>query len=105
MDTIGFGWSTRAIWFIALGTLLIPIAVLRLRVAPPKVRAMLDLSALTDIYYMSFVVATFFGFHGIIRPPLLSVFLHTEYWDFQPQHGGVSCCHFQRSILLRANGS
>ena len=82
IDTIGFGWSTRAIGFIALGTLLIPITVLRLRVAPPKVRAMVDLSALTDIYYMSFVVATFLAFMGL--------FVLLFYLSFFTQNTGIS---------------
>lgn len=82
IDTIGFGWSTRVIGFIALGTLLIPIAVLRLRVAPPKVRAMVDLSALTDTYYMSFVVATFLAFMGL--------FVLLFYLSFFTQSAGIA---------------
>ncbi|CAD0100779.1 unnamed protein product [Aureobasidium mustum] len=65
INTIGFGWSTRVIGFVALATLLIPIAVLRLRVTPPRVRAMVDISALTDVWYMSFVITTFLAFMGL----------------------------------------
>lgn len=65
IDVIGFGWSTRIIGFIALATLLVPIAVLRLRLTPPKVRAMIDLSALTYVYYMNFMAATFIAFMGL----------------------------------------
>ncbi|KAF2151293.1 putative MFS monocarboxylate transporter [Myriangium duriaei CBS 260.36] len=65
IDTIGFGWSTRVIGFIALGTLLIPLAVLKYRVQPPKVRAFVDLSAFTDVTYMAFVLTTLVAFMGL----------------------------------------
>ncbi|KAG9563204.1 putative MFS monocarboxylate transporter, partial [Aureobasidium melanogenum] len=65
INTIGFGWSTRVIGFIALATLLVPIAILRLRVIPPRVRAMVDVSAMTDVWYMGFVMTTFLAFMGL----------------------------------------
>ncbi|KAM0430118.1 hypothetical protein ACHAPT_006124 [Fusarium lateritium] len=43
---IGFHWVTRVIGFIVSGTLLIPIATVRLRVQPPKIRTMVDLTAI-----------------------------------------------------------
>jgi len=65
IDRIGFGWSVRAIGFIALGTLVIPIAVMRMRVKPPKARALIDWSAFTDVSYMLFTIASFIGFIGL----------------------------------------
>ena len=65
IDKIGFGWSVRVIAFIALGTLLVPIAVMRMRVKPPKVRALADWSAFTDWGWGIFTIATFIGFTGI----------------------------------------
>lgn len=65
IDRIGFGWSVRAIGFIALGTLVIPIAVMRIRVKPPKARALIDWSAFTDVSYMLFTIASFIGFIGL----------------------------------------
>lgn len=62
---LGFGWSVRIIGFIALGTLLIPIIVMRQRIKPPKARALIDWSAFTDIPYMTFVIASFIAFMGL----------------------------------------
>jgi MFS family permease len=65
IDRIGFGWSVRVIGFIALGTLTIPIAVMKMRVKPPKARALIDWSAFTDFSYMLFTVASLIGFMGL----------------------------------------
>ncbi|KAL9612463.1 MAG: hypothetical protein Q9167_002935 [Letrouitia subvulpina] len=62
---IGFAWSVRVIGFIALVTLIVPIAVMRMRVKVPKARALVDWSAFTDVPYMVFVVATLIGFMGL----------------------------------------
>ena len=62
---IGFAWSVRVMGFIALGTLLIPIAVMRMRVKVPKPRALIDWSAFTDFPFMTFVIATLIGFMGL----------------------------------------
>lgn len=65
IDRIGFGWSVRVLGFIALGTLLIPIAIMRMRVKAPKARALIDWSAFTDVSYMTFVLSTLVGFMGL----------------------------------------
>lgn len=65
IDKIGFGWSVRVIAFIALGTLLVPIAVMKMRVKPPKARALIDWSAFTDVHFMLFVIASLIGFMGL----------------------------------------
>ena len=65
IDRIGFAWSVRVMAFIALGTLLIPISVMRMRVKSPKPRALIDWSAFTDVPYMIHVVATLIGFMGL----------------------------------------
>ncbi|KAL8784613.1 MAG: hypothetical protein Q9213_003868 [Squamulea squamosa] len=65
IDRIGFAWSVRTMAFIALGTLLIPLSVMRMRVKSPRVRSLVDLSAFTDVPYMTFVVATLIGFMGL----------------------------------------
>ncbi|KAI4162657.1 MAG: hypothetical protein LQ342_003703 [Letrouitia transgressa] len=62
---IGFAWSVRVIGFIALSTLIVPIAVMRMRVKVPKARALIDWSAFTDVPYIVFVVATLIGFMGL----------------------------------------
>lgn len=65
IDRIGFGWSVRVIGFIALGTLIFPIAVMKMRVKPPKARALIDWSAFTDFPFMLFTVSTMVGFMGL----------------------------------------
>ncbi|KAI4166924.1 MAG: hypothetical protein LQ343_007627 [Gyalolechia ehrenbergii] len=65
IDRIGFAWSVRVVAFIAFGTLFIPLTVMRMRVRAPKARTKLDLSAFTDVPYMTFVVATLIGFAGV----------------------------------------
>ena len=62
---IGFAWSVRVMAFIALGTLLVPIAIMRMRFKPPKPRAILDWTAFRDIPYMVFVLATLIDFIGL----------------------------------------
>lgn len=65
IDRIGFAWSVRVMGFMALGTLLIPISVMKMRVKSPKPRALIDWSAFTDIPYMVFTIATLIGFMGL----------------------------------------
>ena len=40
IDSVGFGWSVRVIGFIALGTLLIPLTIMKMRFKAPKARAL-----------------------------------------------------------------
>lgn len=65
VDEIGFAWAVRMIGFIALTTLLFPVVVLRLRVKPAKVRAVLDWSAFVDPYYMVFVLTSLVAYMGL----------------------------------------
>ena len=65
LGQIGFGWSIRVLGFIALGTLLIPVAVMKMRVHPPKPRKLIEMSAFTDWPWDLFTVATFIGFTGL----------------------------------------
>ena len=65
INQVGFPWAIRTTGFIALATLLIPISVLRLRVKPPKARALLDFAAFTDVGYMSFVLTSLIAYMGL----------------------------------------
>lgn len=62
---IGFPWAVRIIGFIALGTLLLPISIMRLRVKPPKVRSILDSTAFKDPSYLSFVFTSLVAYMGL----------------------------------------
>lgn len=67
--TIGFGWATRIIAFIALGTLVISILIMKPRLPPPKeARAMLDVNALKSIPFMLFGLGQFLVFAGLYIP-------------------------------------
>ena len=63
--TIGFAWSVRVVGFIALATLLIPIAFMRMRVMPPRPRRLINWAVFTDWAWDLFTVATFIGFTGL----------------------------------------
>lgn len=65
IDRIGFGWSVRVIGFIAFGTLLIPIAIMKMRVKPAKARALIDWTAFTDWPYVLFTISSMIGFIGL----------------------------------------
>ncbi|KAL2859228.1 major facilitator superfamily domain-containing protein [Aspergillus pseudodeflectus] len=74
LGPLGFGWSVRVIGFIALGTLLVPIAIMKQRVKPPKARALIDWSAFTDVPYMTFVLGGLIAFMG-----LFTLFFYISY--------------------------
>jgi len=65
VNQIGFGWSVRVLGFICLATLLIPIAIIRMRVKPPKARALVDWTVFTDWPFVFFTIATLIGFQGL----------------------------------------
>jgi MFS family permease len=65
---IGFPWATRVIAFMMLGTLLIPLAVMRVRIQPAQKRPLFDKTALRELPFMLFTLGAFFGFIGIYIP-------------------------------------
>jgi len=65
IDQIGYAWSVRVLGFMALATLIIPLAVMKMRFKPPKARALVDWSAFTDVHYMTFVFGAMIGYIGL----------------------------------------
>jgi predicted MFS family arabinose efflux permease len=65
---IGFGWATRVLAFIMLGTLLVPITVMRAKSFPSSRRPFLDLKVLRDVPFVLFSFGEFFGFMGMYIP-------------------------------------
>jgi MFS family permease len=61
---IGFPWAVRTVAFIALGTFILPVIVLKQRVIPPKPRALIDWSAFRDAPYITFALAVLVVFIG-----------------------------------------
>ncbi|KAK9477060.1 major facilitator superfamily domain-containing protein [Lipomyces japonicus] len=65
---IGFGWSTRVLAFIVLGTQVYAIAVMRVRTTPLIKRQLFDRSALSDSRFLLVTALLFFGFMGAYIP-------------------------------------
>ncbi|KKY17531.1 putative major facilitator superfamily protein [Phaeomoniella chlamydospora] len=65
LDQIDFGWSVRVVGFIALATLLVPLFCMKMRVKPPKARALVDWTLFTDGPFMVFVIGSIVGFIGL----------------------------------------
>ncbi|KAL9110016.1 MAG: hypothetical protein Q9227_005355 [Pyrenula ochraceoflavens] len=64
IDKIGFGWTTRVMGFMSLGTCLISVFVMKPRVLPKQKRALTELGAFREPGYTLFCIAMFFGFIG-----------------------------------------
>lgn len=64
LDEVGFPWAVRSIGFIALGTFIIPLAVMRMRIRVPKPRAVADWSAFVDVPFMTFTISVLIVFIG-----------------------------------------
>ncbi len=75
IDQVGFGWSVRILGFTAFATLLIPIAVMKVRVQPKQARSIIDWTAFTDGPFMLFVLGSLVGFIG-----LYVGFFYTSYY-------------------------
>ncbi|WPH00104.1 hypothetical protein R9X50_00292700 [Acrodontium crateriforme] len=69
-DRIGFGWTVRLIGFLALAMLSVSCAVCkpRFKKSPGGVRKIFDVAILTEVHFMVFNLATFFGFVGQYIP-------------------------------------
>ena len=73
---IGFPWATRVIGFIALGTLLLSILVLRTRLPPPKkTRVILDPQAFKNVPFVLFSAGLFLAFAGLYIPIFYIIFI------------------------------
>ncbi|KAF7157292.1 hypothetical protein CNMCM5623_001415 [Aspergillus felis] len=64
LGRIGFPWAVRTLGFIALGTFILPLAVMRIRIRAPKPRAVVDWSAFTDVPFMVFTLSVVILFIG-----------------------------------------
>ncbi|MCJ1332389.1 hypothetical protein MMC10_009081 [Thelotrema lepadinum] len=64
ISQVGFPWAVRCVAFIALATLMVPVAVMRIRVHVPKPRAVVDWSAFRDAPFMVFTLSVLIVFIG-----------------------------------------
>lgn len=65
---IGFGWATRVLGFIMIGTLSFSLCIMKVRVLPPQKRRLIQLAAWKEPPYTLFALACFFGFMGFYFP-------------------------------------
>lgn len=65
---IGFGWATRIIAFIALGTLVTASLIMKVRVLPPAKRKLWMSAPWKEAPYVLFSAALFLGFIGLYIP-------------------------------------
>ncbi|KAI9739087.1 MAG: hypothetical protein M1834_007300 [Cirrosporium novae-zelandiae] len=79
-SSAGFGWTTRILAFIALGTLIIPIAIMRIRTLPKSIRTIWSWTAFKELPYDFAITGMFFGYAGLYIPMFYvqSVALHTH---------------------------
>jgi MFS family permease len=69
INQLGFGWTTRIMAFIGLAGLIFAVAVMKLRLPPPKTaRRLFDLSAFKEPAFMLFAMGMFFAFIGLYLP-------------------------------------
>lgn len=65
IGSIGFPWAVRVTGFIALATLSVPVAVMKMRVKPARPRSLIDWAAFADAQFMLFTLAALVGFIGL----------------------------------------
>lgn len=65
---VGFGWATRTIAFIALGTLSFSISVMKQRIMPKQKRKLIELEAFKEAPYALYSVAMFLAFMSFYGP-------------------------------------
>ena len=65
---IGFGWATRVVAFIALGTLIFSISIMKQRVYPKQKRKLYDLVAFKEAPYTMYCVGMFLAFASFYGP-------------------------------------
>ncbi|KAG0646092.1 Aspyridones efflux apdF [Hyphodiscus hymeniophilus] len=92
--TIGFGWATRVVAFIMLGTLSISLSVMRTRILPAQKRAIWDLSAFKEAPFVFFTLSIFFGFMGLYIP-----FFYVQSYAIQEKITSPDLAFYMLSIL------
>jgi hypothetical protein len=65
---IGYGWSTRILAFVILGTLIPPVLVTKARIKPSAARKLFISSAWREKQYSLFAASFFMGYVGLYIP-------------------------------------
>lgn len=96
LEQVGFGWAVRVVGFIALMTLSVPLALMKMRFKPAKTRAMIDWTTFTDPAFMWFAVATAIGFMGLCAFQIFFAFYAVEQ--------NITTTNFSFSLVSIYNG-
>lgn len=96
---IGFGWATRVIAFVILGTSLIPVMAMKSRSKPQPIRnhSLLDREAFRDAPYLLLNLGLFFGFMG-----LYIIFYYIELFALEKTDSTTTLSKY---LLVIINGS
>ncbi|KAL5338993.1 major facilitator superfamily domain-containing protein [Aspergillus crustosus] len=62
--SVGFHWATRAVGFLAFGTCLISLSLMRMRFIPKEKRKLIQLGAFKEPIFVLFSIGMFMGFLG-----------------------------------------
>jgi len=68
LSQVGFGWSTRILGFVILGTSIVILATLRVRVKSPKKRVLFDIRPFKEPPFTLFTFCFVFAFMGLYVP-------------------------------------
>jgi len=90
----GFGWATRVIAFIMLGTSIVSLTVMRQRIPAPALRKLFDLAAFKEMPYLFFSLGEFFGFMGIYV-----AFFYVQLYAVQKGNTNFNLAFYMLSIL------
>lgn len=96
IQQVGFGWAVRVAGFVALVTLLVPFALMRMRIKPSKARALIDWTAFTDLPFMWFTLATAVGFMGLNAFQI--------FFAFYAKEQGIASTDFAFNLVSMYNG-
>ena len=65
---LGFGWTVRVMGFIALGTSLISLSVVKMRTLPPPRPKIVDFTGFRELLFTFFAIVSFTGAMGLYIP-------------------------------------
>ena len=65
---LGYGWTLRIMGFIALGTCLMSLSVVKIRTLPPERRKIVDFTGFRELLFTLFAIVSFTGAMGLYIP-------------------------------------
>ncbi|KAI1177092.1 MFS general substrate transporter [Nemania sp. FL0916] len=94
---IGFGWATRVLGFIIVGTSAIPLLLMKSKASPKPSRDILDRNVFRDLSFILFVTGLFFGFMGF--------YVVFNYIQLFAIHRSISTASLDSYLLVIVNAS